>query len=97
MKNNIQNFTEFEFTAKDLDSLETITDVLLINNKAKMPIEDILKSHIPNHPIMSLSGNTWEIEGYQPTGKRIEKQVTYTVTSQRLDEFDKAYPIVDGL
>jgi hypothetical protein len=97
MKNSIQNFTEFEYTAKDQDSLEVITDVVLINDESTIPIEDVIKSYIKRHPIISLNGNTWSLEGYQPTGKRIEKQVTYTVTSQRSDEFDKVYPIVDGL
>jgi hypothetical protein len=96
MKNIIQNLTEFEFTAKDLDSLEYVTDVALINDNHTRPIDEIITEYIKNkHFYTSLNGNTWNLEGYQPTGKRIERQVIYTITSQRLDEFDKVYPIVN--
>ena len=86
-----ENFIEYEFSAEDLDSKDTVIDTVLFNEKANLP--KAFDKYKAKHPIMSLSGNTWEINGWEPTGFRMEIRTIRTITSARLDEFaKKEYP-----
>lgn len=101
MKNRIETFIEYEFNTKDLDSQTIVIDTILVNaniideEKINKVIEDYVNK---SHPVTTLHiKHCWVIEGWETTGKRIEKQTTYTMISQRKEEFDKPYPISEEL
>ena len=93
------HIVEYEFSATDQDSLMEITDVIDFQEPivvTKTEEEELKKQkrltlaierHIrENHAITTLSGNHWELDGFEPTGKVTEKIIEYRVVSPRLDE-----------
>lgn len=98
MKNSKLIFTEIEFTAKDTDGGDVVTDIIGVALKDGVDenewIERIVKNGFAKHPIISLNGNHWELDGWEKTGKTIMKETTYTVVSERNKEFkEKEYPL----
>lgn len=88
-------YNEYEFTAKDLDALTTIKDVLYIKEGAI--VGETIERHLKKeHSIASLTGNTWEVEGYGKTGAVMRKTIIKEMTSDRSPEYkDELYPAVD--
>lgn len=88
-------YNEYEFTARDLDALTTIRDVLYIKEGAEVgeTIERYLKKE---HSIASITGNTWQVEGYDKTGAVMRKTIIKEMTSDRSSEYkNEEYPIMD--
>lgn len=93
MKNTKIIFTEYEFTAHDVDGHDVITDVAGINLEMNDTIEKVemsIKRLMEKHPLISLNGNTWELEDYAPTGRTYSKEIIYTEITPRKEE--KEYP-----
>jgi|SRR5690606_38484803 len=67
-------FIEIQFSANDLDSGDSITDVLLFKEGlSDERIEEILNNKLKKHSIIELTGgNTWELDGFVPTGRKLE-------------------------
>ena len=93
------HIVEYIFSATDQDSLMEITDVVEFQEpivEIKTEEGEILKQqkislaierHIrEKHLITTMSGNTWELDGFEPSGKVTEKIIEYKVVSSRLDE-----------
>ena len=87
---------EFEVTAKDVDSQTTITDTMLISSKnISYNVEKVeigIKNGLKDHPIFSLTGNTIELENFEPTGKVMKRVVIYSSVSERDTEHQGEYP-----
>jgi len=102
----INKVAEFEFTTTDLDSQITITDTCWITipldptvepNFEK--IEKAIQEYVDTqHSITTLSGNTWQIDGFERTGaaKLVSKTRKADVIFERTEEFaSKNYPLVN--
>lgn len=89
-------FAEYEFTAKNLDSLDTITDVTGINVKVTEDrIPEVIKNTFKNHPIISLDGN-WEVEGWVKTGRVTKAVSEQFLVSERDEEYKNVvYPLMN--
>lgn len=96
MEGKISIFHQYEFTANDLDSGTCIADVIYVNSLKIDDVETVISNYIKNtHHITTLSGNTWILEDYGPTGKTIEKTVNYKILTQAFT--NKIYPIINEL
>lgn len=102
----IYKIAEFEFITTDLDSQTTITDtcwiivsldptVELNMEKTEKAIQEYVNTQ---HSITTLSGNTWQIDGFERTGaaKLVTKTKKADVIFERTEEFaSKNYPLVN--
>jgi len=96
IKQQEHRFLEYEFTATDLDSRDTITDVVLINENIQdeTQIDTIIKKNLLTHPVASITGNTWEMNSWILTGKKVNKQIIWTEIQERKEKFQNTeYPI----
>lgn len=90
---------EWIFSARDVDNGDTITDKMMIaNGHDEKKVESFINAFLHNnHPITSLSGNTWTIESLEKTGGQLNKVESYELISQPKPEFDKEiYPIMNN-
>lgn len=101
MESKPKYIMEFEFSATDVDSSESITDTISVYTgftEGSYNEEGVIKAidtHLHReHPVCSLSGNRWEVNGIEPTGY-VQKEVKFrTVISTRKADFYKDYPIM---
>ncbi len=99
MKNSKYTYTEIQFTATDLDSTDSVTDIIAlclepaeIRDKEDY-IEKTIEGYFDKHPIIGLTGNTWKVDGFRKTGRVYTKEVIYTEVTPREKDFEKEYPL----
>ena len=97
----IRLINEWVFTAYDLDSGDSIVDV--VNLKSDLSKEEAFNAInelvLNKHPITTITGNTWEVEDIELTGRTYSYNTEtkeYTLLTERSDYYkDLVYPIMN--
>lgn len=98
----VNNYHEFEFTASDLDSGDSLTDVICLKDcSEETEAFDIIQKYVDTrHPITTLSGNTWEIESVEKTGlsyqRNSETKERIVLTTRDESYQENEYPLMNS-
>lgn len=91
-------YKEWLYIATDLDSSDELQDLAML--PATMDHDaafERIQSKFTNNPIISITGNTWELEDIEPTGKVVDynKQTgDIIVLHPREEAYNRDYPIM---
>lgn len=87
-------FVEYQFSARDLDAGDQIVDVISLREHIdpELYINEYIRDR---YELTTMNSNTWQLEGYQKTGKKYTVQTIRTVISERQEKFNQEYPIIN--
>lgn len=91
-------YKEWVYIATDLDSGDELKDLAMLpSNLEHDQAWEVIQRKFNTNPIISITGNTWELEDIEPTGKLIDYNPStkeIMVLRPRDVEYEAQYPMM---